>query len=231
MKASTGFALIPAMLYLISLGVLELEAHAAGGVPLWTNYYGQTGIAVDMAVDRSGNALVTGFDYETIFPDLITIKYSSDGLPLWTNRYNGPGSSDDQPKALAIDDTGNVFVLGTTGILGEPGDYLTLAYSGDGAPLWMNRYNGTGNNRDSARAVAVDSSGNLVVTIKYSSSLHPYLQLQRDENQIILSWTNSAFTLQSAPLITGVFTNVPGAASRFTNLTSSSQQFFRLSNP
>ena len=159
MKASTGFALIPAMLYLISLDVLELEAHAAGGVPLWTNYYGQTGIAVDMAVDRAGNAVVTGFDYETIFPDLVTIKYSSDGLPLWTNRYNGPGSSDDQPKALAIDDTGNVFVIGTTGILGEPGDYLTLACSSDGAPLWMNRYNGTGNNRDSARAVAVDSSG------------------------------------------------------------------------
>ena len=51
------------------------------------------------------------------------------------------------------------------------------------------------------------------------------------ENQIILSWTNSAFTLQSAPSITGVFTNVPSATSAWTNVTSSSQQFFRLSNP
>lgn len=164
MKAFAGFVLIPATVFLTALGTLGPEAHAVGGVPLWTNYYSQTGIAVDIAVDRIGNAVFTGFDYETIFPDLVIIKYSSDGLPLWTNRYNGPGNSDDQPKALALDDTGNVFVIGTTGILGEPGDYLTLAYSSDGVPLWMNRYNGAGNNHDFPRAIALDSRGNVFVT-------------------------------------------------------------------
>ena len=164
MKALAGFVLILATLFLTWLDALEPKAHAAGGVPLWTNSYGQLATAVAVVVDRAGNALVTGSDYSAMFADYVTIKYSSAGLPLWTNRYGGPGSFDDQPKALAVDDSGNVFVTGTSGILGEPGDYLTVAYSNDGAPLWANRYNGTGNNRDFSRAIAVDSSGNVFVT-------------------------------------------------------------------
>src|SRR5437762_5942691 len=164
MKVFDGFVLITATLFLNWLGALEPGAHAAGGVPLWTNYYGQLATAVAVVVDRAGSALVTGSDYSAIFADYVTIKYSSAGLPLWTNRYSGPGSFDDQPKALVADDSGNVFVTGTSGILGEPGDYLTVAYSNDGLALWANRYNGTGNNRDFSRAIAVDSGGNVFVT-------------------------------------------------------------------
>jgi hypothetical protein len=54
------------------------------------------------------------------------------------------------------------------------------------------------------------------------------LNFQTAGNQMVLSWANAAFGLQSAPAVTGTFTNIPGAASPFTNPISGTQQFFRL---
>jgi len=47
-------------------------------------------------------------------------------------------------------------------------------------------------------------------------------------NSVVPSWANPAFGLQSAPAITGTFTNVPGATSPYTNTFSGGQRFFRL---
>ena len=48
------------------------------------------------------------------------------------------------------------------------------------------------------------------------------------DNQLVLSWTNAGFSLQSAPAVTGTFTNLPGATSPYTNALTGAQQFFRL---
>jgi hypothetical protein len=44
----------------------------------------------------------------------------------------------------------------------------------------------------------------------------------------VLSWTNAGFNLQTAPVITGPFTNLPAATSPYTNPLTAPQQFFRL---
>jgi hypothetical protein len=54
------------------------------------------------------------------------------------------------------------------------------------------------------------------------------LSIERIGNNIVLSWSNPAFALQAAPEVTGVYTNVPGATSPFTNSISGSQLYFRL---
>ena len=41
---------------------------------------------------------------------------------------------------------------------------LGIKYSGAGVPVWTNRYNGPGNGHDIAYAVAVDASGNVLLT-------------------------------------------------------------------
>jgi len=68
------------------------------------------------------------------------------------------------------------------------------------------------------------------VTIKYSSSVPPsvLLDFQKLNNALVLSWTNAGFNLQTAPALTGTFTNIVGATSPYTNVTTSAQQFFRL---
>jgi formylglycine-generating enzyme required for sulfatase activity len=54
------------------------------------------------------------------------------------------------------------------------------------------------------------------------------LDYQRLGNQLVLSWTNAAFSLQSALSVYGVFTNVPGATSPHTNALSGTPAYFRL---
>jgi len=169
-------------------------------------------------------------------------------VPLWTRRYNGPGNDEDTATAIAVDSNGNVFVTGASAGTTVTADYATLAYSGSGVALWTNRYNGIGNNIDGSSAIAVDRQGNVFVTggsysgsidttsdfvtIKYSSSITlPRLDFQKVNNQLVLSWTNVGFNLQSAPIASGTFTNIPDATSPYTNSLTAPKQFFRLESP
>ena len=119
--------------------------------------------------------------------------FAQGGIPLWTNRYNGPANFGDSAYATAVDSSGNVFVTGySIDANGNGfGDYATVAYSGTGAPLWTNRYNGPGNYDDSAYAVAVDGNGNVFVT-GYSFgdiSAEDYATIKYSNAGVAL-WTN-----------------------------------------
>jgi hypothetical protein len=85
-------------------------------------------------------------------------------VPLWTNRYNGPGNGDDEAYLVALDAIGNVVVAGASRGSGGNYDYTTIKYSSAGVPQWTNCYNGPANGSDSPDALAVDGSGNVVVT-------------------------------------------------------------------
>jgi uncharacterized repeat protein (TIGR03803 family) len=56
----------------------------------------------------------------------------------------------------------------------------------------------------------------------------PDLKIQLKNGTVILSWNDSGYLLQAAPIALGIFTNVPGAASPYTNTINSSQRFFRV---
>jgi hypothetical protein len=103
----------------------------------------------------------------------VTIKYSGAGVSLWTNRYDGGLAI-----ALAVDDSGNVIVTGSSYATNGHPDYATIKYSSAGVPLWTNRFDGPGAYGDYASAVGVDSSGNVVVTgHSASTSQNPHSQL------------------------------------------------------
>jgi len=125
-------------------------------------------IALAMAVDDSGYVYVTGFGQDNTgdmaFHDYTTIKYHSNGDTAWIRGYNGPGDSTDQAAAIAVDDSGNVYVTGQSYGTGWRGDYATVKYYPDGDTAWVRRYNGPGNDTDLATALAVDGSGNVCVT-------------------------------------------------------------------
>jgi len=136
--------------------------YSSAGVPLWTNSYAGARDATAVVVDRGGNAIVTGGNQ-----DFATMKYSNAGVPLWTNLYLRPGNYGSSASALALDASGNVFVTGSEDLPGWPpnaADWITIAYSRDGMPLWTNSYNGPASSMDMARTIAVDTSGNVFVT-------------------------------------------------------------------
>jgi hypothetical protein len=129
------------------------------------------GRAKVVAVDRSGNVVVTGASYDNgENGDFYTAKYgTTNGDLLWEQRYNGPQNSFDAAQSLGVDSNGNVFVTGYSfgGGAELESDHHMIKYSaGDGTVLWEKTYyrsNGAGA-ADSPSYLAVDSSGNLVLT-------------------------------------------------------------------
>jgi beta-propeller repeat-containing protein len=84
--------------------------------------------ATAIAVDSSGNVYVTGSSYDSdSASDYATIKYDSAGQEQWVSRYDAPGQSFDDPSAIAIDDSGAVYVTGASSVAdGVAPDYATV---------------------------------------------------------------------------------------------------------
>jgi len=141
------------------------------GIQQWVERYNGPGNkddkAVDIVVDSSGNVYVTGESYDsgTDF-DYATIMYNNAGIEQWVTRYNGPGNGYDGAHAIAIDTSGNVYVTGESYGSGTHlyYDYATIKYNNAGIQQWVARYDSPGNNYDAAKAIAIDSSGNVFVT-------------------------------------------------------------------
>ena len=161
----------------------------ADGSHLWSKRFGSTDFdrGDEVAVDGSGNVVVTGLFEGTVDfggggltsvgrydrHDIFVAKFSgANGSHLWSKRF---GSADffDAGVGVALDSSGNVVVTGWfTGTVDFGGDNLTSAgiddvfvaqFSGaDGSHLWSKRFGSTGN--DEGLGVAVDGSGNVVVT-------------------------------------------------------------------
>jgi uncharacterized delta-60 repeat protein len=169
-------------------------AYSSAGVALWTNRYNGSGNDTDeayaLAVDGSNNVYVTGTSDTGANRDYATIKYSGAGVALWTNYYNGPGNEGDAGYAVTVDANGNVFVTGSSFSGASHNDYATIALSSAGMVLWVNRYTGPGNGYDQANAVAVDPSGNVLVTgYSGSGTSHDWATLKYSAAGTAL-WTN-----------------------------------------
>ena len=173
----TGESLIP-------VGEFPLEDYATvkyntDGAEEWVARY-SNGIPAAIALDNSGNAYVRGMGNSGKYT---TVKYSTAGVEQWVAIYNGPGNSNDNAIAMAVDGSGNVYVTGDSWGLGDSADYnaidyATVKYDTDGIEQWVARYTGTGSSVDVASKIAIDNSGNAYVTgrsdgkyitIKYST--------------------------------------------------------------
>jgi uncharacterized delta-60 repeat protein len=136
---------------------------------LWTARYNGTGDSLDgayaIAIDGSGNVYVTGRSFGIgVGEDYVTIKYNATGGQQWAARYNGPVGSYDNAVGIALDTSGNVYVTGRSYGVGTYYDYATVKYNAAGGQQWVERYNGSGNNHDEAKAICVDRAGNIYVT-------------------------------------------------------------------
>jgi len=124
--------------------------------------------ATAIAVDKSGNAYVTGTSGSDLTgEDYATIKYNSAGQPQWVARYTRSFDvySSDEATAITVDGLGNVYVTGgTTAGTSAYSDYTTVKYDPMGQQQWAVSYDGPGNGTDFPTAIAMDSSGDLCVT-------------------------------------------------------------------
>ena len=157
-----------------------LHASLAEPVLSWHTNMGSVSqdYAHAIAVDGSGNIYVAGWTESTwgdpIHPyasgrDAFVAKLNSSGERLW-HTFMGSSSSD-EGLCVAVDGDGNVYVAGTSDAeWGEPVhshagtgmyDGFAVKLNSDGERQWQTFMGGDGD--DWARAIAVDTSGNVYV--------------------------------------------------------------------
>jgi hypothetical protein len=157
--------------------------YVASGIQQWARR--SPGIpGTDIAVDGLGNVYVTGrsgglFDY-----DYATIKYNANGAEQWIRYYNGPEDKADQPTALVVDGSGNVYVTGRSEGSGQgiDNDFATIKYDANGNEEWVARFAGPGGTYDTPSALTVDGAGNVYVTGGISERQYDYLTIKYDAN-------------------------------------------------
>jgi len=137
------------------------------GTLVWTKIYNgpandQDRIR-DIALDKLGNVIVTGNSWGIgTQHDYATITYNPNGDTLWVRRYNGPALDvpTDIAYALAVDDSGNVYVTGRSDGVDENANCLTIKYSTLGDTLWIRRFSVSGS---AGYDMKLDGSGNLYI--------------------------------------------------------------------
>jgi len=145
--------------------------YSPSGDTIWVRYYNgpsnlHRDVATNITIDKSGNIYVSGVSHDTGYnnSEFVTIKYTSNGDSLWVRHYNGSVIGRDAPRALVIDNSGNIYVAGESHSDGTLSDYATIKYSPNGDTLWVRRYNGPADSNDVANAIGVDDSSNVYVT-------------------------------------------------------------------
>ncbi len=183
------------ILAIYGLGIQQIQAQSNFA---WAKSAGTSGIddGYDMAVDNSGNIYVTGsFENNPITFDTVTVsnagsydgyivKYDPSGNVLWAK--NVGGASDDRGWAIATDDSGYVYAVGsfmgsavTVGgsALNNQGgaDVYVVKYDSSGNVVWARSEGGS--TEDRPYSVVVDHLGNVDIagyTI-FSGSKNIYL--------------------------------------------------------
>ncbi len=170
---------------LVSAGIDDIfvAKYNSAGVHQWSQRFGGTSseLGTAVVVDASGNVIVVGLFAGTVdlgggnlvsagSLDIFIAKYNSAGVHQWSQRFGDTGQ--DVVQSVDVDASGNVVMAGTFngtvdfggGNLISAGfeDIFVAKYNSAGAHQWSQRYGDT--LFDLAGAVAVDASGNVLLT-------------------------------------------------------------------
>jgi hypothetical protein len=126
----------------IGYGNMTTVKYNKYGTRLWkkTGAYNVSTLS-DMELDKSGNVIITGSkQYSATNYDYITVKYSDNGNISWVRNYNGPSSNSiENAYALSTDDSGNVYVTGSSTDASTYFICATIKYDSSGNIIWVNR--------------------------------------------------------------------------------------------
>jgi hypothetical protein len=141
-----------------------LAKYTPGGKRLWLRTWDgaahRTDKAVDVAVDRSGNAVVVGSTALAHGSQTaaLLLKYSAAGQLLWMRRQSR-GAHGDALLSVALDAKGAVYAGGHTRFQRSGVDGLLVKYSAAGSEGWKWVVTSRQDGRDEIADVTVDDGG------------------------------------------------------------------------
>jgi len=178
--------------------------YSASGVQQWVARYNSNNDSYGgpraMEVDRLGNVYVTGSSSTGKNRDYLTIKYDTNGVKQWVARAQKVENNYDVPSSLVVDGSGNVYVTGSSSHSpATTDDFLTIKYNSTGNQLWAARFDGPAHDRDDAKTVTLDKSGNVyisgssrhsgyglqLITIKYDNDGNEQWRLRYPDSPVI----------------------------------------------
>jgi uncharacterized protein (TIGR03437 family) len=191
-----------------SVDAFVTKINPAGSALVYSTYLGgsATDYATAIAVDSSGNAYVTGIvtsdDFPVVNPidaklashavdDIFVSKFNPSGSALVYSTYLGGGSADD-PYAIALDQTGNVYITGRTNSSDFPltkaiqttrtaFDMFVTEINSSGTALLFSTFIG-GSGSESGRGIAVDRLGNIHIAGEGTSTDFPVKNAMQGSN-------------------------------------------------
>lgn len=118
-----------------------------------------------LKVDFAGNAYLAGMTTNTGSISnpvslIAVLALAPNGARRWVAKYDGPGS--DGVNAMAVDASGNVYVVGSTQPLTTDG--LIVKFDGSGVLQWANTYNGPANETDAFYDIGISFDQGIYVT-------------------------------------------------------------------
>src|SRR6266540_811219 len=85
--------------------------------------------------------------------------------PVWVSRYNNPAGVQDSSVWLTVDNSGFIYVAGTSSLIAGNSDVLTVKlnpFTGD--TMWVRRLAGSANLNDVPSAITTDNAGFVYLT-------------------------------------------------------------------
>ena len=168
-----------------------LTKYDANGNVIWAKSAGSIhdDVAHSISLDASGNIYIAGeFAGPTLTIDTITLtdssysdifiaKFNADGNVLWAKSIGG--THDDWANSIAVDPSGNFYIVGwydsptlsfgSTTLTSAGSEEIYLAkFDTNGNPIWAKSATGTA--WDCANSVAIDSYGNVFFSGGFESS-------------------------------------------------------------
>ena len=121
-----------------------------------------------VAVDQDGNIYVVGdTDSFGVGIEAFILKYNAAGSLMWQKTWGG--ADDDYAFSVAVDQDGNIYVVGVTYSFGPNNDAFILKYNAAGSLMWQKTWGG--DDWDAAFSVAVDGANIYVAGGTYSFGL------------------------------------------------------------
>ncbi len=128
---------------------------------LWNktfNFSSKSDYAMDVAVDKSDDIIVTGRTKTTSNHwNFLTLKYNSTGSRIWTNIFTN--SVEDRAYGVDVDSQDNIYVVGRTKSINP--DIIVVKYNPSGSKLLDTTYGGSAD--DTAQSISIDSRDNIVI--------------------------------------------------------------------